>query len=138
MNASGLVIGVNSSHLGRGEGLTVPAATVDRIVTALSTDGRIRRAYLGIASQPARLAEEIGGSDAVLLVVMVDPDSPAAAAGVLVGDSITSVDGERLRSADDLQFALAGVEVGFDVSLGIIRGGDGVNLSVTAGERPQS
>ena len=61
MNASGQVSGINSSHLGRDGGLAVPSATVDRIVSALSSDGRIRRAYLGVASQPARLAAEIDG-----------------------------------------------------------------------------
>ena len=138
VDVAGRLLGINSSHFGHGEGLAVPTNTVDRIVAALSTDGRIRQAYLGIASHPARLAEEVEGSDAVLLVVMVDPDSPAGEAGVLVGDSIASVDGERLGSADDLQFALAGVDVGSDVSLKIVRGGENVEITVTVGERAQA
>ena len=137
VDASGLVIGINSSHLGRDGGLAVPSETVDRIVSALSSDGRIRRAYLGVASQPARLAEEIEGSDAVWLIVMVDPGSPAAEAGVLVGDSMVSVNGVRLQSGNDLQIGLDGVDVGAEVRLTLVRGGDTVEISVTAGERPQ-
>lgn len=138
VNVSGQVIGINSSHLGREGGLTVPSETVDRVVAALSRDGRVRRAYLGIASQPARLATEIDGSDAVLLVVMVDPDSPAAIGGLLVGDSIASIDGARLNSADDLQIALDAVDVGSDVSISIVRGGEPTEITITAGERPQN
>ena len=137
VNVSGQVIGINTSHLGRDGGMTVPSQTVDRVVSALSRDGRVRRAYLGIASQPARLATEIDGSDAVLLVTMVDPGSPAAGAGLLVGDSIASVDGTRIRSGDDLQVALDAVDVGSEVSLGIVRGGETAEITITAGERPQ-
>lgn len=137
VNTSGQVIGVNSSHLGRDGAITVPSETVDRVVSALSRDGRVRRAYLGIASQPARLAREIEGSDAVLLVVTVDPGSPAAEAGLMVGDSIVSVGGSRVRSGEDLQVALEAVDVGSKVSLTIVRGGETEEITITAGERPQ-
>lgn len=137
MNASGQVIGINSSHLGRDGGLAVPSATVDRIVSALSSDGRIRRAYLGVASQPARLAAEIEGSDAVLLVVMVDQGSPAADAGPLIGDSMVSVDGTRVTSGEDWQVALDGIDVGTEIALTIVRGGETVEITITTGERPQ-
>ncbi len=137
VNTSGQVIGINSSHLGRDGGLAVPSATVDRIVAALSSDGRIRRAYLGVASQPARLATEIEGSDAVLLVVMVDQGSPAADAGLLIGDSMVSVDGTRVTSGEDLQVALDGIDVGTEIALTIVRGGETAEITITAGERPQ-
>lgn len=137
VNVSGQVIGINTSHLGRDGGMTVPSETVDRVVAALSRDGRVRRAYLGIASQPARLAMEIEGSDAVLLIVMVDPGSPAAEAGLLVGDSIASVDGARIRSGEDLQVALDAIDVGSEVSLTVVRGGESVEITITAGERPR-
>lgn len=140
VNVSGRVIGVNTSHLGfggQGGGMTVPSETVDRVVSALLRDGSVRRAYLGVASQPATLAREIDGSDSVLLVVMVDPGSPAAEAGLLVGDSIVSVDGTRLRSGDDLQVALDAVDVGSEVSITIVRGGETAEITITAGERPQ-
>ena len=135
VNVSGQVIGINSSHLGRDGGMTVPSETVDRVVSALSRDGRVRRAYLGVASQPARLATEIEGSDRVLLVVMVEAGSPAANAGLLVGDSIVAIDGARLRSADDLQAALDAVDVGSRVSINIVRGGESVEVQVEIGER---
>ena len=135
VNVSGQVIGINSSHLGRDGGMTVPSETVDRVVSALSRDGRVRRAYLGVASQPARLAAEIEGSDRVLLVVMVEAGSPAANAGLLVGDSIVAIDGARLRSADDLQAALDAVDVGSRVSINIVRGGESVEVQVEIGER---
>jgi S1-C subfamily serine protease len=136
VNASGQVIGINSSHLGRDGGLAMPSETVDRIVSALSSDGRIRRAYLGVASQPARLATEIDGSDAVLLAVMVDPGSPAAEGGLLVGDSIVSVDGARMGSGEDLQMVLDEIDVGAELTLTIARGGETAELTITAGERP--
>ena len=135
VNVSGQVIGINSSHLGRDGGLTVPSETVDRVVSALLRDGRVRRPYLGVASQPATLANEIDGSDRVLLVVMVEPGSPAAGAGLLVGDSIVAIDGSRLRTADDLQAALDAVDVGSRVSINIVRGGEPVEIQAEIGER---
>lgn len=59
----------------------------------------------------------------MLLVVMVDPGSPAADAGLLIGDSMVSVDGTRVTSGEDLQVALDGIDVGTEIALTIVRCG---------------
>src|SRR5438105_11873946 len=89
VDADGGVLGVNCSALARGTPLTIPNATVERVVDALLTRGHVARAYLGVAMQPARLprslAERLNLSEAAggVLVVMVERDSPADRGGLL-------------------------------------------------------
>ena len=76
------------------------------------------------------------GRDDGLLVVAVTTGSPAAAAGVLVGDLILVFDGTPIGSPEDLLDALAGDRVGRSVKLSVIRGGSPQEVTVTVGERP--
>lgn len=139
VDTSGRVIGINSSHLGRGAGLTLPASAVEQVVAQLLAGGRIRRGFLGIGSQPARLPEalaaKVGGQTSGLLIVNVEPSSPAAAGGLLIGDILIALGGAPIRDTDDLQAQLDGNRVGQPVALTILRGGERAELTVTVGER---
>ena len=73
----------------------------------------------------------------MLLVVMVDPGSPAADAGLLIGDSMVSVDGTRVTSGEDLKVALDGIDVRTEIALTIVRCGETAEITITAGERQQ-
>lgn len=138
VSASGQVIGLNSSALMRGVSLTLPVTTIRSVVETLSTHGRIRRGYLGIGAQPVRLpdhlmqelAQEIG-----LLIVSVEPDTPAHQAGLMLGDTLITLDGERVRHLEELMGLLSGDRVGTQVPARIIRGGEVRDLAVTIGER---
>nr|QMS47972.1 serine protease [uncultured bacterium] len=135
----GRVAGINSSRFGRGQGLTIPSASVARIVETLVRQGRIRRAYLGIGSQvvrlPAGLAAKVDGRETALLVVSVDEESPAGAAGLLVGDLLTGIEGEPVRDTEDLQRALGPERVGVSVTLDVLSGGEPVQRTATLAER---
>lgn len=148
VDVEGRVLGVNVSLIAGprmfrfargafGQGFTVDAASVTRTVELLKTHGRVRRAYLGIASQPVTVpaAGAPAGQTEGLLIVSVEAETPAAQAGVLVGDILVGIEGTPVRDADDLQRALTPERVGTTVRLQLIRGGAGHELSVTLGAR---
>ena len=130
----GRVAGLNSSRF-RGGNLTIAASTVARIVALLRDHGRVRRAYLGIASQAVRLPEQ-AGQETGLLIVNVESESPAGRGGLLVGDILLGIQGTPTRNASDLQAGLGPERVGATVSLQLLRGGAPQEVTVTLGERP--
>lgn len=139
VDTGGRAIGINSSHFRPGQGITVPAATVQRVIETLRKDGRIRRAYLGIGSQstalPAALRETADGQETALLIVSVDDESAAGRAGIMVGDLLIGIDGESIADAEALQSELDSERVGATVSIRLLRGGEPLELSATLGER---
>ena len=141
VDPEGQVMGINSSALARGTPLTIPVATVDRVVDALLTRGRVARAYLGVAMQPVELPPSFGGREGTggahgVLVVMVEPSSPADRAGLLIGDVIIAVAGTPVGDPHELAEQLGAERVGQPLELTIVRGGERRGLSVTVGERP--
>lgn len=144
VDADGRVLGVNSSALARGTPLTIPTATVERVMEALLTRGHVARAYLGVAMQPVRLtrtiADQLGlGENARgVLVVMVESDSPADRAGLLVGDVIVAAGGQPLAEPQDVAQLLGSEQVGSILDLNVVRGGERRNVNVTVGERAAS
>ena len=139
VDAHGRVAGVNSSRLRRGSGLSIPSAAVDGIATTLLEQGRIRRGYLGVASQPARLPEALAGSldgqDTGLLIVSVESGSPADGGGLIVGDILVRFEDLRLEDHSDLQAALGAERVGTQAKLLLLRGGESQELTIAVGER---
>jgi S1-C subfamily serine protease len=132
------VIGINTSALVRGVSLTLPTATVSRVVADLLEHGRVRRGYLGVSAQPARLPRQQAdsvGQDTGLLLASVEPDGPAAKGGLTLGDTLLSLDDLPLRHLDDLLSALAD-RAGQKASIAFLRGGDSQSLEITIGERP--
>ena len=133
------MIGLNSSRLGRGAGLTVPAVALTRIVADLLAGGKVRRAYLGISSQgarlPAPLAAALDGQVSGLLIVSVEPGSPADQAGLLIGDILVAFAGKPVTDTDDLQASLGAGRIGQPAPARILRGGEVKDLSITLAER---
>jgi len=137
VDAEGHVIGVNSSALLRGTTLTIPTPTVRRVVETLLTHGRIRRGYLGVGAQPIQLPQATAqhlNQETGLLLVSVEPDSPAEKSHLFLGDTIVSIAGQPVRQLDDLFGVLSGDRVGTVVPVRILRGGEVRELSVTIGE----
>ncbi len=138
VSVGGAVIGMNSSGLSRGVSLTLPAATIRRVAETLSTHGRVKRGFLGVSAQPVRLPENIAASaeqETGLLLVAVEPGSPADQGGLLLGDVIIALDGQTVRHMDDLMAALSGDRVGMSVPVKVVRGGQAQDFQVTIGER---
>jgi S1-C subfamily serine protease len=139
VGASGTVYGVLSSALSREAGIAIPTATIRRVAADLAAHGRIRRGYLGVGAQPARLSEAIAekaGQETGLLLVSVEPESPADRAGMLQGDVIVALDGKPTRHMPDLLGLLAGERVGQSLAVRLVRAAKLETLQVTIGERP--
>lgn len=140
VDASGNVIGLNSSTLGRAGQLTVVAETIDASVSTLLEHGRVRRGYLGVGAQAVRLPEALikalaNGQEQGLLLVSVEAGGPADAAGLMLGDVVITVDGTDVAQVEQLQERLTGDRVGRNVPVRIIRGGELREIGVTIGER---
>lgn len=138
VDVTGQVIGLNTSALLRGVSLTVPAPTVRRVVETLMAHGRVRRGYLGIGAQPVRLPASLAehlGQETGLLLVSVEPASPAEQGGLLLGDTIVTLDEQPVRHLDDLLGLLSGDRVGKSVPVRILRGGQLQQMQVVVGER---
>ncbi len=140
VNTGGRVIGLNSWYLARGQELALPAAAVSRIVQILLSEGRVRRGYLGVTSQPVRLPEavrqQLGLSQEVgLMILGVEGGSPAEKGGVLMGDILIGIAGRNVSDPGELRDALGSAAVGQPLSVAVIRGGQRQELSVTPAER---
>jgi S1-C subfamily serine protease len=121
------VIGINTAVAGLGLGLAVPIdAATRKIIGALMTEGRFRRAYIGIAGGsrplPPRLASKLRRRSAIEVVEVVD-GSPAAAAGLKPEDLIVEVDGVAVEQVNDLQRLMAGELIGAAATMKVVRGG---------------
>lgn len=140
IDGAGGVIGLNSSTLGRGGGLTIPNGAIESVIAALQTHGRVRRGFLGIGTQGVTLpdalitAHKLSGSHA-LLITTVESGSPAESGGLMLGDVILAVEGAPIQDVEQLQDHLAGDTVGRAITLRLVRGGEPRELSVTVGER---
>jgi S1-C subfamily serine protease len=138
VGVTGAVIGVNSSGLMRGVSLTVQTPTVRHVVENLLAHGKMRRGYLGVGVQPARLPSALAeqtGQKTGALIVSVEPDSPAERGGLFLGDTIVALDNHPVEDMEDLLASLSSGRIGQTVPVRIVRGGQVQELSVTIGER---
>src|ERR671923_294051 len=121
----GQVVGINTAVAGVGLGLAVPInETTRRIIGALMTEGRFRRAFLGVAGGsrplPPKLAAQLGRESAVEVVEVVE-GSPAARAGLRPEDLIVALDGTVVETVDDLQRLMVGEVIGSTTTATVIR-----------------
>jgi len=140
-DGAGRAIGLNTSGLLRGVTLAVAPPTLRRVFARLLEHGEIRRGFLGIGTYPVRLpaalAQQLGQS-AGLLIVSVEPDSPAAQAGLLQGDVLVALDGRGLGHAGDLLPLLDEDRIGAEAAARIVRAGELREARVTIGSRARA
>ena len=131
-DAAGRVVGINTAVAGIGLGLAVPVnVTTRRIISALLTEGRVRRAYLGLVSVPAPLPEPIAervGQRSCLRIVEVVPGSPAARAGLHAGDLVLSVGRQPVNDAQGIQRMLFADAIGVGLPVTVLRNGAMVDV----------
>jgi S1-C subfamily serine protease len=140
VDAQGRVVGVNTSGMSRQMQLAVPAAVVSRTLDELVRHGRISHGYLGVGTQPVRvpdaMRQQLGlDQELALIVVDVQPDSPAAA-GLLIGDLILSLDGQAVVDPVELRRLLRAERIGRRITARVVRGGQSRDVELTVGERP--
>jgi len=140
LNARGEVVGINTRGLAHGRAVTVPVATVNRVVEELLEKGHIARPYLGIAMQPVEVPENMRSKlpsqpRVGLLVVHVENDGPAEKAGMLLGDVLFEVGGETVEHVDSIQDSLATAKIGDVLQIRVIRAGEIKPVSIKLGER---
>lgn len=144
VNLRGQVVGINTAIASltgyyQGYGFAIPINLAHRIMEDLVAYGRVRRAYLGISMQPVTPEDaevyglpEVAGAH----VQQVVRDTPAEEAGLRRGDVITAVDGEPVRTSNDLQHKIALLAPGDRVRLTVYRDGDPREIAVRLGEAP--
>src|SRR3954453_11757693 len=137
-DGNGHVVGINTAVAGVGLGLAVPVnAATRQIVAALMRDGRVRRAWIGIAGGtrplPPRVAAAVGRERGVE-VVEVTEGSPAAAAGLRAEDLVVAIDGVPVRGVDDMHRLLTGERIGRRCELAVVRDGAERAVAVTPRE----
>ena len=132
VDPAGRIHGINSGALSRPFATTIPVETVNRVVKQLLERGYVPRGWIGAAMQPVQLDKRIG-----LLLVSIEPESPAAKAGLLLGDVLARIDGKEVESFEQLLDTLGGDAVGKRVRLDVVRAGDQRAIDVVIGERPR-
>lgn len=138
-DGEGKLVGVNAFSSRFGAGVTVPAGLARRIAEKLK-GGSIRRGYLGIRSQavdlPAVLREALGRTqEEGLLLVGIEEGSPAAQAGLLVGDILVGLAGKTVAGHDELVAVLHGAAAGQKPEAELLRGGKRLAVTVALGEQ---
>src|SRR6266700_3570430 len=139
IDVQGRVVGM--AVLGpRRRALAIPTSTIDRVVDQLLAKGHVFRGYLGAGLQSVRLGrrshEAQPSAGRGVLVVSVDPDGPAARAGLLVGDIVTAWNAKPVDRVREVMLNLGPESVGNTVDLDLLRGGAATVLKVAIGERP--
>jgi S1-C subfamily serine protease len=138
----GRVVGITTSGASRQLQYAIRADAVTRLADHVTRRGRIPRAYLGVGTQPVALPETLRQGlglqqSTAVIAVNVRNDSPAAAAGLIIGDIIVTIGGDAIAAPEDLVAVLRPELVEQAVGVRIVRGGELRELRVTIGERPQ-
>lgn len=136
----GKLLGLNTSGFSMGFLITIPVDILWQVAADLAEHGSVRRGYLGIRSQPVSLDAVIQANlkrtqDSGLLLVGIEPESPASRAGLIVGDILVGIGGKAITSPEDLQTGLDSGTVGQVIAIEVMRGGQRHDMTVTIGER---
>ena len=139
LDAQGGIIGMTTFGP-RGQVLVIPHATIERVVPVLLTEGKLARGWLGAGLQPVAVPElpkESGiKGERGLMIMSVAAGSPAAVGGLLAGDILLTVEGDEVGHMSRLVACLGPESIGSELVLGVLRGGNVVNLAVKIVERP--
>jgi serine protease Do len=141
VDGSGRVVGINTAVAGVGLGLAVPInEATRRIVSTLMAEGRVRRAWLGVAVGPRPLPPRVAGRldrDAAIEVIEIVEGSPADQAGLRAEDLLIELDGVPLTATDDLQRLMTVERIGEPVKASVVRNGELRSITLVPRELPE-
>ncbi len=141
VDATGDLVGVVSTGLSRSSVLAVTPKTIDRVAKGLQEKGHVSRPYLGISLQPVTLPRDLKDKfqltqETGIMILGIEPDGPAAAAGLILGDVLIAGGAEVLSDPEVLATVLNHAGTGETVVFRLLRAGDVQEASVRVGERP--
>jgi S1-C subfamily serine protease len=144
VSSRGEVVGINTAVILGAQGIcfAVASNTASFVLGELVRHGRVRRAFIGVSGQrtavPRRLRHAAGlAQDSAVVVVAVEPRSPAERAGLAIGDIVVGLDGQVVAGADDLIRFLTGEKIGRTVEIDLLRSGQRQRVTLTPEERPR-
>jgi len=142
VDASGRILGLVSTGLSRTSVLALTRSTILRVAPQLHDKGYVGRGFIGIALQPVRIPDDLKKNLQLeqtigIMVLGVEPNGPAASAGLTIGDVLIAAAGRELSDPDALARVLEGVPIGDAIPFQVIRGGSRLTLDIKVGERPQ-
>jgi S1-C subfamily serine protease len=128
VNVNGKVVGILNLMFGRGKGVALGTPITNHIIQALLAHGRVQRGYLGVRTQQVMLPEGLRKSlslsqETGLLLVQVDPGSPAEKGGLLLGDVLLAFNDVDVSDVDSLRRQLRLHSAGDTVKIRLLRGG---------------
>jgi S1-C subfamily serine protease len=139
-DADGRVVGLNTSGFGHGVAITIPADLAWKVAEQLAKHGSVRRGYLGVRSQGVEISE--GTQKALkreqatgLILIGIEKDSPAEAAGLMVGDIIVAINSQPVQNHDELFARLSGDVIDKSTPVEVLRGGQPQSINVKIGAR---
>jgi S1-C subfamily serine protease len=143
VNSHGEVIGVNTAVILPAQGIcfAVPVDTAKFVVAYLMRDGKIRRAYIGVAGQNIDLHRRLVRfhqlvKQSAVLVISIEKDSPAATAGLEEGDAIVALDAKAIATVDDLHRALTSEKIGVKSTVTVLRRSQKLDLEICPQDSP--
>ena len=143
LNIRGEVIGINAAinAQAQGIGFAIPVNMARNIAENLKTDGRVKRAYLGIMPRGISSAEKevygLKSDQEGVLVASVEDGTPASKHGLKADDIIIEMDGKKIRSVDQFRFDLASYPPGSRIEFKVLRRGRETKITVTLGDRSE-
>jgi S1-C subfamily serine protease len=141
VDVNGRLLGMLSAYLAGGDPVAIPTATIEGIVSRIVSGGSVRRAYLGVSSQPVELQQyfrdRLGLEQSTgLMLLALEPGAPAERGGLMPGDILLAIGGRAVEDGEALQMALGPTAVGTPTLIRIIRGGELREISVVPAPRP--
>jgi S1-C subfamily serine protease len=141
VDVQGRVVGMLSAHLAGGDPVGIPSAIVDSLVLRMVSGQSLRRAYLGVSTQPVELQEVLRSrlglaQTAGLMLLGIEPGAPAERDGLILGDIVLAIGGRVIEDGEALQMALGPDAVGASTPIKLIRGGDLREVVVVPAPRP--
>lgn len=140
-DVQGRVAGMLSAYLAGGDPVAIPIVTLDALVERLVTGGTVRRAYLGVSTQPVELQDALRlrlgiEQTSGLMLLALEPGAPAEAAGLLLGDILLQIGNRSVEDGEALHMALGPQAVGTPTPIHFMRGGELREIVVTPAPRP--